>query len=164
MKKKPKGEADYSKALREYQQLLKEFPNYRRIDQVMYYLGKGLIDSGKKRQGASYMRKMFLAHPKSKYKTAAHLAVAEFYFDEDLLTLAKAQYEEVLKDTKSSQYPVALYKLGYVHYNLQAYNDSIAAFQKVVALSKGKDSRKIYFKNQAYSALTLAYAEIPNMA
>ncbi|MEE2755885.1 MAG: tetratricopeptide repeat protein [Myxococcota bacterium] len=163
LKVKPKEpEADYSKALNEYQQLLKEFPNYRRIDEVMYYLGKGLITAGKKRQGAAYMRKMFLAHPRSKYKTAAHLAVAEFYFDEDLLTLAQTQYIEVLKDKQSPQYPVALYKLGYVHYNLQAYDESIAAFQKVVQLSKGKDKRKIYFTNQAYSALTLAYAETTN--
>jgi tetratricopeptide (TPR) repeat protein len=52
--------------------------------------------------------------------------------------------------------------LGYVHYNLQAYEESIKAFKDVVNLSKGKDKRKIYFTNQAYSAITLSFAEAKN--
>ncbi|MCB9521828.1 MAG: tetratricopeptide repeat protein [Myxococcales bacterium] len=161
LKKSPEEPSpDYSKALVEYKALLKEFPNYKRIDEVMFYLGQGLITAGKKKEGASYMLRLTKDYPKSKYVTRAYLAVAEYYFDNDLLFAAKTNYQKVIEDENSQQYPYALYKLGYVHYNLKEYEESITSFQKVVALSKGQDRRKVYFTNQAYSALSLAYAEV----
>ena len=161
LKKRPDEPlADYSKALIEYKQLLKEFPNYKRIDEVMFFLGRGLITAGKKKEGASYMLRLTKEYPKSKYRTAAYLAVAEYYFDNDLLFAAKTNYLKVLEDRKSIQYPYALYKLGYVYYNLREYEASIKSFKQVVDLSKGKDKRKVYFTNQAYSAVTMSFAEV----
>lgn len=161
LKRKPdEPKPDYGKALEEYKKLLKEFPNYERIDEVMFYLGRGLITAEQQKQGASYMLRLTKEYPKSKYVTPAYLAVAEYYFDNDLLFAAKTNYLKVLEDEKSNDYPYALYKLGYVHYNLREYEDSIKAFQKVVDLSKGKDKRKIYFTEQAYAALSLSYAEV----
>ena len=46
LKKKPEEPtADYSKALKEYKNLLKEYPNYRRIDEVLFSLGPRLDSS-----------------------------------------------------------------------------------------------------------------------
>jgi TolA-binding protein len=161
LKKKPdEPTADYSKAIDEYKALLKEFPNYSRIDEVMFYLGRGLISADKKKDGASYMLRLTKDYPKSKYVTDAYLAVAEYYFDQDLLFAAKTNYLKVLENKESSQYPYALYKLGYVHYNLKEYQDGIKSFQNVVELQKGNDKRKVYFTQQAYSALVLCYAEL----
>lgn len=153
-------EADYSKALEEYKTLLKEFPNYERIDEVMFYYGRGLIAAEKKKEGASYMLRLTKEYPKSRYVTPAYLAVAEYYFDNDLLFAAKTNYLKVLENPKATEYPYALYKLGYVYYNLREYEDSIKSFKQVVDLSKGQDSRKVYFTEQAYSAMTLAFAEV----
>ncbi|MCB9545046.1 MAG: tetratricopeptide repeat protein [Myxococcales bacterium] len=151
---------DYSAALTEYKALLKEFPNYSRIDEVMFYLGRGLHAADKKKEGASYMLRLTKEYPKSKFVTRAYLAVAEYYFDNDLLFAAKTNYQKVLEDKESQDYPYALYKLGYVHYNLKEFDDSIKSFHQVVDLSKGKDKRKIYFTSQAYGGLVLAYAEV----
>ena len=126
----------------------------------MFYLGRGLGTAGKKKEGASYMLRLTKEYPKSQFVTQAYLAVAEYYFDNDLLFAAKTNYLKVLEDKKSTQYPYALYKLGYVYYNLREYEDSIKSFKSVVDLSKGQDKRKVYFTNQAFSALTLAYAEV----
>lgn len=161
LKKKPdEPEADYGEALAEYKKLLKEFPNYERIDEVMFYYGRGLITAGKKKEGASYMLRLTKEYPKSQYVTPAYLAVAEYYFDNDLLFAAKTNYLKVAENKKATEYPYALYKLGYVYYNLREYEDSINSFKQVVDLSKGQDKRKVYFTNQAYSAMTLAYAEV----
>ena len=86
LKKKPEEPtADYSKAIKEYKSLLKEYPNYRRINEVIFYLGRGLIQANFKQQGASYMLRLTKEYPKSKYVTQAYLAVAEYYFDKDFL-------------------------------------------------------------------------------
>lgn len=161
LKKKPEEPVpDYSKALKEYKTLLKQFPNYKRIDEVMFYLGRGLQSAGKKKEGAGYMLRLTREYPKSKYVTRAYLAVAEYYFDNDLLFAAKTNYLKVLEDKKTTEYAYALYKLGYVHYNLKEYEDSIKAFQGVADKSSGKEKKKVYFTNQAYNGMALAYAEV----
>jgi TolA-binding protein len=161
--KEPK--ADYSVALEEYKTLLKEFPNYERIDEVMFYLGRGLHAADKKKEGASYMLRLTKEHPKSKFVTRAYLAVAEFYFDNDLLLAAKANYEKVLEDKGGPDFSYATYKLGYVHYNLKEFDESIKAFQAVVGQtkdSKQEEKRKVYFTQQAFAGLVLVYAEVPD--
>lgn len=163
LSKKPEEPvADYSKALKEYKTLLKQFPNYKRIDAVMFYLGRGLQSAGKKKEGASYMLRLTKEYPKSKFVTRAYLAVAEYYFDNDLLFAAKENYLKVLEDKKNAEYAYALYKLGYVYYNLKEYEDSIKAFQGVADKSKGGQKKKVYFTNQAYNGMALAYAEVPD--
>jgi TolA-binding protein len=65
----------------------------------MFYLGRGLISADKKKDGASYMLRLTKDYPQSKYVTDAYLAVAEFYFDKDLLLFAaKTNYLKVLED------------------------------------------------------------------
>lgn len=161
LKKKPEEpEPDYSKALKEYKTLLKQFPNYKRIDAVMFYLGRGLQSAGKKKEGAGYMLRLTREYPKSKFVTRAFLAVAEYYFDNDLLFAAKTNYLKVVEDTKSTEVAYATYKLGYVHYNLKEYEESIKAFQNVADASAGKEKKKVYFTNQAYNGMALAYAEV----
>ncbi|MEO2089477.1 MAG: hypothetical protein ABGY75_08275, partial [Gemmataceae bacterium] len=49
----PEPKPDYSQALSYYKQILQEFPQYDRLDEVMYYLGKGLVTASKAKQGAS---------------------------------------------------------------------------------------------------------------
>ena len=137
-KEPPEPRADYSRSIKEYKKLLKEFPNYNRIDAVMFYLGRGLITAGKDKEGASYMLRLTKEYPKSQFKTKAYLAVAEYYFDNDLLFAAKSNYLKVLEDKKSTQYPYALYKLGYVYYNMRDYEDSIKAFKEVVKLFEAR--------------------------
>ena len=161
LKKKPEEPVpDYSKALKEYKTLLKQFPNYKRIDAVMFYLGRGLQSAGKKKEGAGYMLRLTREYPKSKFVTRAYLAVAEYYFDNDLLFAAKTNYLKVVEDTKSTEVAYATYKLGYVHYNLKEYEESIKAFQNVADASSGQEKKKVYFTNQAYNGMALAYAEV----
>ena len=40
---------DYGTSLEYYRKVLREFPGYGRIDEVIYYLGKGALKEGKNR-------------------------------------------------------------------------------------------------------------------
>ncbi|MBU1433089.1 tetratricopeptide repeat protein [Myxococcota bacterium] len=162
LKKEPvEPKPDYSLAITEYKKLLKEFPNYPRLDEVIFYLGRGLHAADQKKQGASYMLRLTKQYPKSKYVSRAYLAVAEYYFDIDLLLAAKTNYLKVLEDKQSGEYAYALYKLGYVYFNMgtpEDYESAIKSFQEVVALQK--KGGKVYFTKQAYGALSMTYAEL----
>ncbi len=75
----------------------------------------------------------------SKYRPNAYLAFGELFFqdaqsDPNKWSFAQGAYEEVVKspppDNKVFGY--ALYKLGYVHWNLGAYEQSVDSFKKVI--------------------------------
>ncbi len=155
---------DYSKALAYYKQILKEFPNYERIDQVMYYLGYGLIRAGKEKEGASYFSRLIKGYPSSKYLPDAYLAVAEYYFKNDLLFAARTNYKECLKYKDSAVYYYALYKLGWVYYNLKEWRMAIDTFKAVIegVGTETKEQRKIEFRNQAMNDLVMVFSEIPD--
>jgi tetratricopeptide (TPR) repeat protein len=150
---------DYSRAEIHYQKLLSNFSNYRKIDTVLFFLAQSYKLSGNMSKMKQYMSRLVKEYPQSEYFTRANLALAEAFFEKNIMGAAEAYYETVIKDMKSPEYPYALYKLGYTYYNLQKYQQSIDTFRKVIELGlEGK--RKIDFQDQAYSALALSYTEV----
>jgi len=160
----PEPKPDYGTALNYYKQILKEFPSYERIDQVMYYLGYGLIRAGKEKEGASYYSRLIKGYPSSKYLPDAYLAVAEYYFKNDLLFAARTNYQECLKYKDSPVYNYALYKLGWVYYNLKEWRLAIDTFKAVIEGigSESTEQKKIEFRRQAMNDLVVVMAEVPD--
>ena len=161
-KKPVEPKPNYSAAVEVYQKLLREHPNFPRLDQVYFRLGKTLIAEGKKQKGTSYMQRLTKKFPRSKYNTEANFLIAEFRFDGNMMSIAEVFYKKVFADKPSKQYPYALYKMGYVHYNQEKYEESITDFQAVVALARSGDKRGVTFENQGLNALVTSYAEVKN--
>lgn len=156
--KKPKEpEPDFGKAVEVYQKLLREHPKFRRIDEAYYRLGKVLIKEGKKRQGTQYMRRLSDNFPRSKYKTRANLAIAEFYFDQKNVTIAREFYDRVLSDKSFEQRTYALYKRGFANYNDEKYEDSIRDFKQMI---KESGAGKVNLRTKGLAALVTSFAEV----
>jgi len=111
----------YQKAMDTYQQILKDHPNYSRIDEVMYRLGETFCDLGKGsgfyKTGASYMLRLTKDYPKSKWVTAAYLYIANYYRDHGLIFAARSNYLKTFEDRHSSfndriKYDFVLYLLN----------------------------------------------------
>lgn len=75
----------------------------------------------------------------SKYRPNAYLAFGELFFqdaqsDPDKWSFAKGAYEEVIKSPPPDNkvYGYALYKLGYVHWNLGEHELAVDSFKKVI--------------------------------
>ncbi len=161
-KKPVEPKPNYRSAVEVYQKLLREHPTFGRLDQVYFRLGKTLIAESKKQQGTSYMKRLTEKYPRSKYNTEANFLIAEFRFDGNMMSIAEIFYKKVLADKPSKQYPYALYKMGYVHYNQEKYEESIVDFHAVVALARSGDKRGVTFENQGLNALVTSYAEVKN--
>ena len=160
---------DYSVSLEYYRKVLREFPNYGRIDEVIFHLGKGALKEGKNRgdrnlgrEGAEYLKRLVQNFPKSRFIAKAHLAMGEYYFENNSLYYAKVNYEKIISNfPKSSMYNYALYKLGWVYFNLHEFEKTIETFQQVVAqVSKFKGKGIVEFRDQALNDLVVTYAEI----
>lgn len=148
---------NYGEAQKIYKEILTQYPDYARLDEVIFRLGSGLIEAGKGAQAVSYLTRLVNNYPNSKYLPDANLALAEFFFKQESLMVARDKYQAVLKYKNNDNYDFALYKLGWVFYNLGEFQKSVDTFKKVVE----RTNEKLGFQNQAINDLVVAYAEIP---
>ncbi len=160
---------DYSTAIDYYRKVLLADPNYKRLDQVTYYLGRAAIEAGKavndrklQREGEKHLQDVIQKFPKSRYVPQSHLTLAEYYFDKDSLYYAKTNYEKIIQNFPNhSMFNYALYKLGWVYFNLAEFEKTIDTFKRVIATIKGHGSDGlIEFRAQALKDLIQAYAEL----
>ena len=162
---------DYSVALDKYRVILREHPSYKRIDEVYYYLGRAALKAGKTRkdiqlqkEGVKRLNDLVQKYPKSRYVAQSHLQLAEYFFETDSLFYAKTNYEKIITNfPDSSMYNYALYKLGWVYFNLTEFEKTVDTFKKVIAaIGKGGTRGIIEFRSQALNDLIVAYAELDN--
>jgi tetratricopeptide (TPR) repeat protein len=151
-------EADYSDAQAIYKRILTEYPEYDRLDEVIFRLGKGLLDADKGPQAISYLQRLVKNYPNSKYIPEANLALAEYFFKKELLGAARDKYKRVLDYENNPNYDYALYKLGWVYYNRSQFQQSVDTFKQVIE----RTNEKLGFQNQALNDLVSAYAEVPD--
>jgi len=160
---------DLTTALKYYRQILREHPDYRRMGEVVYHLGRAALSTGKirkdimlQKEGVKRLDDLVQQYPKSRYVPQAHLALAEYFFETDSLFYAKTHYEKIITNfPKSSMYNYALYKLGWVYFNLTEFEKTVTTFKKVIAsMGEGGNSAKIEFRSQALNDLIVAWAEI----
>ncbi len=148
------------KAVKTYQGLTdnQAFANYAKMDQALFYYGYTL-------QGGKYMKearavydKLLKNYPKSKYVPEAHLAFADYYFEQGQLADAEARYKQVLKFPQSSAYYYAMYKMGWIHLNLQRFQEALETFYKVA--ENTKDKKYDVLNRAAKKDFVRAYSEI----
>ncbi len=170
LKEKPVQPVEnYQKSITFYEKILQQHPNYGRMAEVLYRLGKAAMMQGKalgdkvlSQKGVQYLNRLIQNHQTSPLIPKAHLALAEYFFEANNLTLAKMNYEKITQNYKTSElFNYALYKLGWVYYNLREFQRTIDTFQMVVKeIGVGKERGKIEFRDQALKDLVQAYAEL----
>ena len=158
---------NFSTALAWYRKVIQQFPDYSRIDEVMYYLGRGALQQGKENQdrnlvkeGVTYFQKLVQNYPRSRFIPQAHLQLGEHFFETDSLYYAKTNYEKIINNyTNAPMYNYALYKLGWVYFNLREFRKTIDTFQKVVE-NLGEGEGQVSFRDQALNDLLKPWAEM----
>lgn len=160
---------DFSTSLGYYRKILQEFPDYPRIDEVIYYLGRGALSQGKDlkdreltKEGVGYFQKLVQNYPQSRFIAESHLALAEHYFENNSLYYAKTNYEKIINNYKDSpMFNYALYKLGWVYFNLAEFRKSINTFKEVVEIVGAVGTQgMIEFRGQALKDLVVCFAEV----
>src|SRR5678815_2285398 len=149
------------KAVKTYKALTdnEAFRNYPKMDMALFYYGYTL-------QGGKYMKearavydKLLKNYPNSKYVPEAHLAFADYYFEQGQLADAEARYKQVLKFPKSSAYWYAMYKMGWIHLNLSRFQEALETFFQVAQATKNDKKNEILNK-AAKKDFVRAYSEI----
>ena len=127
------------KAIAYYTLMKNAYPNYSKIDEVLYYLAYEYERAKNLKKARSVYFELIQKSPKSKYIPNAYLAFGELFFidaqgDPSNWDLARDAYREVTKypPPKNKVYGYARYKLAYVHWNVGEYKEAINEFKKVI--------------------------------
>jgi tetratricopeptide (TPR) repeat protein len=127
-----------------YSVVKNEYPNYRQLDEVLYYLAYEYEQQNDNANARKVYLELINKRPDSKYIPNAYLAFGELFFNEaqgdpSKWDLAQQAYTEVLKfpPEKNKVYGYAWYKIGYVFWNKGEFDKALNAFKKVIDWGNG---------------------------
>ncbi len=126
-------------AIAYYVMMKNDYPDYSKIDEVLYYLAYEYEQGGDLKNARATYFELIQKAPKSAYIPNAYLAFGELFFQEaqgdpSKWELSAAAYKEVIKypPPTNKVYGYARYKLGYVFWNEGEYANALNEFKKVI--------------------------------
>lgn len=126
-------------AIRLYRDIVKGWPQYPRLDEVIFFLGENLWRRQQREEALKAYRALITRFPESRFVPDAWMAFGEHYFDSaekasrnENLRKALESYKRAAARTESSIYGYALYKQGWVHYNLGSWSEALDLFRAVI--------------------------------
>lgn len=121
--------AGYNSAVQMYEQLLEEFPDYRRNDTVMYQLGRAYEMVGRTDESLAVLDKLVDQYPDTPLIDEVQFRRGEMLFLRKQYNDAEVAYGDVVAYGPDSRfYEQSLYKLGWSQFKLAWYEDSLDPF------------------------------------
>ncbi len=153
-------EPDYAQSQEIYEQIVQEFPDYQRLDEVIFRLGSGLLDADEGAQGVDYLNRLIADYPNSRYVPDSRLALGDYFFEQHMTGAAKDNYVHVLDHEEYRNYDYALYQLGWTNFNMGEWRNSADRFMEVIEREDDESAWGL-LADRAANDLILALAEIP---
>ncbi len=123
-----------------YRAIIKKYPKYERLDEVLFFLARNLLQRDRADEDAmKAYRALIKSFPDSPYVPDAWMAFGEYYFERankgdrmGQLQKALEAYRKAAGYQESSVYGYALYKQGWVQFNLGNFPAALDLFRAVV--------------------------------
>ena len=161
------SEAYKKQALQNYGIILDKFPDYPRLDEVLYIMAFNQYEAGKTKDAIANYSQLIRQYPKSEYVSDSYLALGEHYFKANDLTKATKAYSKAydkgLEDKRRSVYNYARYKLAWCDFNAQEFDKALTKFKAVVAeenKARDEDPKGVQLKREALNDMVLTYANL----
>jgi cellulose synthase operon protein C len=152
------------KAIKIFQEIEQKYPDYAKLDMVLFYLGNFSTQMGDAEAGYEYYKKLVTLFPESKYLPDALVNVGEYFFVRDEFDTALEFYRRVATFSDSRIYPFAIYKEAWCHYNMGDYEEAFKKFVEVIQytmrMEKEGKGPAIGLKAEAQKDIVLAYSQI----
>ena len=174
----------YEPAIARYEELVRRYPNFEKIDAAAYTLGT-LYTTVQRYPDAARMFEIVAGKDTSRFRAEALFRLGDAYFeiaakqrgDERRASFARAAsaYERAVAQAPKSGdiYFLSLYKLGWAHYN-QATQTNEAAYQRAVATFgelvdaydklTPEQQRRLGLKQDAIEYMAVAFTQVGGAA
>lgn len=129
------------KAVDQYKEIVQNYRDFERMDEVLYFLGNSLMDKGEDRNALTVFKRLIDKYKKSKYVPDAWLAFGEYYFNtskgkREFVQRALQSYQRAAEFTENQGYMFAIYKQGWCYFNLADYDKAMERFATVILYGK----------------------------
>jgi tetratricopeptide (TPR) repeat protein len=135
------------------------FRNYPHMDKALFYLGYTLQRADRVKEARAVYDKLLKNYPSSKFVPEAHLAFADYYFENGQLDDAEAHYKQALWSPTASVHWYAMYKMGWIDLNKQRFQQALETFFQVASSTK-MDKNQEMLNHAAKKDFVRAYAEV----
>lgn len=167
--RRKQGEADAQKdrdqAIKIYRAIVKNFPNYPRLDGVLFALGYNYLRKGESEGAKKIFAALIRRYPKSPYMPDTLLNLGEIYFEAGEVESARKFYGKVAKVYRNSNvWGYAVYKLGWCYFNMGDYTNALRQFLAVIDHTKkqrGSKKSRLSLRKEAERDLVRTYVNIP---
>ena len=126
----PKGPLE---AIALYKKLLKEYPQYKDSDQVLYQMARAYDELGRTEEAMQTMELVIRANPNSVHFDEVQFRRAEYFFTRRKFRDAENAYSAITNlGARSSYYELALYKLGWTFYKQDLYEEAVQNYMALL--------------------------------
>lgn len=146
-------------ALRKYEEILKEFDEYERLDEVLFAYAYNKYEVGQKELAVEKYGELIKKFPESRFVPDAYLQMGEHFFNSNQLIKARRAYDEASKTNNSRIKYFAIYKLAWCDFNGGAYEEAIARFKSVIAAA-AQDKSARALKSDALNDIVVSFAQL----
>ena len=123
-------------AIRLYDDILRNYPQYQRADEVLFYLGSAYQEIKEPDKALKQFIRLTKEYSNSEYIPTAHVQIGEYYFDRNKAYQALQAYQQAAKYKDAPNYAFAVYKLAWCYYNVGEYDQAIDGMKTVVRLGE----------------------------
>lgn len=133
LKEEPKRPSqDHKKLIAHFSALSEKYRYDDWADAVRYALGIALYEQGEMNEAVKVFEDILRNYPESDYSTEVSFRLGEFYFETGQYGEALEKYRRILDKPRSAFYEKALYKMGWIHIKLDAFEQAVDMFMAVV--------------------------------
>jgi tetratricopeptide (TPR) repeat protein len=126
----PKGPLE---AIALYKKLLKEYPQYKDSDQVLYQMARAYDELGRTEDAMETMERAIKANPNSVHFDEVQFRRGEYFFTRRKFRDAENAYSAITNlGAHSSYYELALYKLGWTFYKQDLYEEAVQNYMALL--------------------------------
>jgi TolA-binding protein len=156
-----------------YKAIVARYPKYPRLDEVLFFLAQNLTKRNRNDPEAlKAYRALIQRYPQSRYVPDSWMAFGEYYFErankhDRAANLGRAleAYRKAAERQESAIYGYALYKQGWVHYNLGNWSEALELFRSVIFFGEMSTStvpadRKLALVKEARKDYVRTYSHV----
>src|SRR5712675_989037 len=126
----PKGPVE---AIALYKKLLKEYPQYKDSDQVLYQMARAYDELGRTEEAMETMELVIRANPNSMHFDEVQFRRGEYFFTRRKFRDAENAFSAITNlGAHSSYYELALYKLGWTFYKQELYEEALQQYMALL--------------------------------
>lgn len=149
------------KSIKIYDQIIKNYPQYSRADDALFYYGQALNDLGRNEEAKNKFVDLVRTYPQSSHVADSYVLIGEYYFENNKAFEALQAYQRATAFKESDKYAFALYKLAWCYYNVSEYDKAIDTMKQVVRFTSSTNTgqSKIQLQDEALKDLVRFFAD-----